>query len=73
MVYEKLRIKILIVSLLFFVGAIAYMVYGLTSECGGFEGISCPRGFRCDLTETPGMVVIGDLDQCIINTDRFTK
>ncbi len=67
------RFKVLVVSFVLFAFAVGYMVYGLTSKCGGFEGKPCPRGFKCNLSETPGYVVYGDLDQCIVNTEGFTK
>lgn len=64
--YLKHRIKFLILSLIMLAIAVGYVVYGLTSECGSFEGKSCPRGFKCNLTETPGMVVYGEYDRCVI-------
>lgn len=69
--YNKHRIKILIASLILLTIAVGYILYGLTRKCGGFEGISCPRGFRCNLTEEPGYVVYGDLDNCIINLKGY--
>lgn len=73
MTYAKIRMPLLVVSLVLLALAVTYMVFGLRSKCGGFEGKPCPRGFKCDLSETPGYVVYGDLDRCIVNTDGFSK
>ena len=65
--YQRNRIKILVISLILFVGAVGYIIFGFTSKCGGFEAKTCPRGFRCNLTEEPGFVLEGNLDRCELN------
>ena len=63
----KHRYIILAIALILLAFAAGYLVYGFSSKCGGFDGIPCPRGFRCDFSEKPGYVVVGELDRCIIN------
>ena len=65
------KILLLVVSWSLFSLAILYLIYGMTRKCGGFEGISCPRGFKCNLSERPGYVVYGNLDRCTINLDKL--
>lgn len=65
---KLLNLKLLTTFLVLLAVAMLYLVYGFTSKCGGFEGKACPRGFKCNLTETPGYVVYGHLDKCGINT-----
>lgn len=64
------RFALLVLSLSLFFLAISYLIWGLTRKCGGFEGISCPRGFKCDLSEKPGYVVYGKLDRCVIRLGK---